>query len=154
MYRGKLPPVLSDMQGNTDSVVHLPAPLRNQRKEDFIIETKKYTNIYGKQIVGQTRYRFEASYKFGEVDANVLARCTALADNSTIIKWIPHSDFPHVNFMCTITELKIPPLKGVINRDSLEIKLEGVDYIYHIPNADNMYGGFFLNKIGHHEQIT
>ena len=150
MYRGKEAPVLSDMLGNEDSVVYLPTPLRGQRREDFKIQTKTYTNIYGKRIVGETRYRFEGKYKFGEVDVNVLARITALCDNSTIVKFMPHSDFAFINFMVVIKKMSIPPLEGVITRDALEFEVEGVEYVDMIPTADNMYGGFMLDKIANY----
>ena len=150
MYRGQGAPVISDMQGNEDSVVYLPTPLKGQRAEAFKIQTKPYTNIYGKRIVGETRYRFEGKYKFGEVDVNVLARITALADSSTIVKFIPHSDFAFVNFMIVIKELLIPPLQGVITRDALELKVEGVEYVNQIPTADNMYGAFMFDKIANY----
>lgn len=150
MYRGKGAPAISDMQGNEDSVVYLPAVIRGERREDFKIETKTYTNIFGKRIVGQTRYRFEGNYKFGEIVTGDLAKVTSLADESTIIKWIPHSDMPWVNFMCVIKELKIPPLDGLITKDSLEIRVEGVEFVNSIPNADNMFGGFTLYNIGNH----
>ena len=151
MYRGKGAPVISDMLGNTDSVVYLPNVIRGERREDFKIDTKTYTNIFGKRIVGQTRYRFEGKYKFGEITTGDLAKVTSLADESTIIKFIPHSDMPWVNFMCVIKELKIPPLDGLITKDSLELTLEGVEYINSIPNADNMFGGFTLNNVGNYQ---
>jgi len=151
-YRGKLAPVLSDMSGSDDSVIYLPTPLKGQRKEDFKIKTKTYTNIYGKRIVGETRYRFEGKYEFGEVDVNVLARVTALCDNSTIIKFMPHSDFAFINFMCVNKEISIPPLQGNITRDALKMTVEGVDFIDHIPTADNMYGAFMLDKIANYNQ--
>ena len=146
-YRGSGAPVISDMQGNEDSVIYLPTPLRGERKEDFKIKTKTYTNIYGKKIVGETRYRFEGNYKFGEIDVNVLARVTALCDTSTIVKFIPHSDFAFINFMVVIKEILIPPLEGLISKDSLTIKVEGVEFVDSIPTADNMYGGFQPTRI-------
>ena len=152
MYRGKGSPVISDMQGNDNSVVYLPKVLRGQRKEDFKIDTKTYTNIYGKRIVGETRYRFEGNYKFGEITSSVLARVTTLADQSTIVKWIPHSDFAFVNYMVVIKEILIPPLEGLVTKDTLELKVEGVEYVHQIPTADNMFGAFFPNKIGNHTQ--
>ena len=52
--------------------------------------------------------------------------------------------------MIVIKELLIPPLQGVITRDALELKVEGVEYVNQIPTADNMYGAFMFDKIANY----
>lgn len=143
MYRGTGVPIL--VNSGEDQSISLPRPVKGKRKEEFKIETKSYTTIFGKRLVGQTRYRFVGTYEFGEIDSQVISNIVDFLNNGTTVKWIPHSDFPMVNYTCRIIEASPDYFDGNVYKDTIKIKLESVDYVYEIPTLDNMLAGIRKN---------
>ena len=143
MYRGTGAPVC--VNTGTEQTVNLPRPLKGKRKEEYKIETKTFTNIFGKRIIGKTRYRFIGDYEFGKVSQNVIDNMASFLNDSTTIKWIPHSDFPFVNYHVRVIECNPEYFGGNIYVDTLKVKVESVDYVYEIPTIDNMLAGVRKN---------
>ena len=153
MYRGTGQPQLVSEELTT--TITLPRPLKGERKEIFKDEKKTYTNIQGKRLPQNSKFRFEGEYKFGVVTSQEIDEIVRVYNKQSICKWVPHSDFPYISFMVVLSEVNPTPFQGSINRDSLELKVEGVEYIYKIPTIDNMLGGMLITRVGviHQENV-
>jgi hypothetical protein len=146
MYRGVgLPQLVSEELNKT---ITLPKPLKDKRKETFKDEKKVYTNINGKKIPMRSKFRFIGEYEFGLVTTDILDDVINLHVNQSVCKFIPHSDYPFINYHVVLKECTPEYFKGLVTRDSLKMKVESVDYVYKIPTLDNMIGGCLLTRVG------
>ena len=96
MYRGSGSPQL--VSDELTSTLTLPTPLKGRRKETFKDEKKTYTNINGSRLPQPSKFRFEGEYEFGLVDTYTIDAVVRIYNKQSVAKWVPHSDFPFINF--------------------------------------------------------
>jgi|GEM_PF-2627995 len=127
--------------------VDLPSPKKGGRKETYEPAWKTYENIDGEILTGTNhKWRFVGEYEFGKVDQNVLDTLIEVYNKSIVVKLIPHSDVAIVAYRVIIEEINPDTIEGLINIDTVRIKVKSRELVSKIPTLDNMIGGILFTK--------
>jgi len=144
MYRGVGNPVI--IYGGQR--VDLPSPKKGGRKETFEPAWKTYENIDGEILTGTDhKWRFVGEYEFGKVGQSVLDTLLSCYNRSLVVKLVPHSDVPIVAYQVIIEEINPDSLEGLIDVDTVKIKVKSKGLVSKIPTIDNMISSIQFNRI-------
>ncbi len=142
MYKGVGPPAL--VWGNT--VLELPQPTKTS-DDEYKPETVYHKNILKEIIPGEQQWRYDNKYEFAKLPQNTLDTLLAINNRTSVVKWIPHIDFPTIRYD-VIIEVVPKNVKGLIHVDTATITVKGVFPIYKKPTIDNMITGVIPTRIG------
>ncbi len=158
-YRGSGQPQIVRLKpdGTVMETVTLPRPLKDGREETWENKTETFTNIKGEIISGAPKYRFKASYEFGNVyDADgdntgvgggLIDFLATIYNTKAQIRLIPHDDAKYVCYDVVIEDLQVPKWNGLVYWNNLKVDFVSVNFVKAIPTIDNMLGIVMHNRI-------
>jgi len=128
--------------------VDLPNPKKGGRKERYEPAWKTFENIDGVILTENLhKWRFVAEYEFGNVVQNVLDTLIEIYNKSIAVKLIPHSDITMVAYQVIIEEISPETIDGLINIDTVKIKIKSREMVNKIYTIDNMIGGILFTRV-------